>query len=129
MPIYRVVKQDCKYYVEEGLRKLRWKVNSNLQEKYGDRECAVVYSGYKSKIDTTESYWCHTYIKVVFSINDNNNFPEYIAEILNEVTKYVEESEAPNCTSFVFEEVKVVPYGTTSVVEIYGRYSNEVDWV
>lgn len=129
MPVYKPVKKDVKYYVEEGLRKLGWKVNSNIQEKYAEKECAVIYSDFENNIDTNMSYWDRVWIKIIFDANDNATIPDYVTSILHDITGYVEKSAANNCTSFVFGKVQVFPLGMTNRVEMTARYAFEVDWV
>lgn len=129
MPIYKVSKKDCKYYVEEGMRKIGWKVNSNLQEKYAEKECAVIYNSFDNNLDTNMSYWDYAWIKIIFDLNDNAQLPDYITEILHEITSYVEKSGAPNCVSFVFGNVQTFAFGTSTRVEMNARYAFEVDWV
>lgn len=130
MPQYKARRKDCKYYVEQGLRSIGYKVNSTYQESLGNKECYVVYTGFGNELVTQQSYWNEAFIKIVLNIDDNNDTPTVIREILQVVTKYVEDSKAPECTSFKFlPNIDVNPYGTTSNVEIPASFRMESDWI
>ena len=129
MPVYRKRNKDCKYYVEASLTTMGWKVNSTIQEKLGENECTVIYSQFDNNIDTTESYYDAVWIKIIFDINDNNQIPSVISTIVSNVTKDVESSGAPYCTSFYFGKAQVYPGGTTNRVELNAKYMFELDWV
>lgn len=128
MPIYKERKKDCKYYIEKSLRDMGFTVNDNIQSEMSEGECAVVYTQFDNNIDTQESYWDTVWCKIVFCIHDNNEIPYKIVKILRKVTNDVEDSQAPNCSSFYFGETDVIPLGTTNRVEMNCRYSFEVDW-
>lgn len=129
MPIYKERRKDCKYYVEKSLQSLGYKTNSTLQEKYADKECAVIYTGFNNQLETQCSYWDKAFIKVIFEISDNNEIPFLIDTIMKKVTHDVEISEAPNCTSFYFNKTDVYPLGQSNRVEMSANYAQESDWV
>jgi hypothetical protein len=129
MPIYRPRRKDVKYYVEEGMRNLGYKAHSNYVEKLGEAECSVVFADFDNNIDTQESYWDYVWLKIIFSVLDNNEVPYKIVEILRYVTKFVEDSGAPNCTSFEFGNIHCPQGGTATEVEMRCCYKFEADWV
>lgn len=123
-------RKDCKYYVERGLEKLGYSVNDRLQEKLAQNECTVTYTGCREAIDTTESYYGPFEMCITFQVDDNNEIPYMIMEIMPSITKYVEDSGAPWCTSFRFSKTEVRQLGgTTSIVNMYCIYDMELDWV
>jgi len=129
-PIRKAIrKKDCKYYVERGLEKLGYRVNSFTQEQLPKNECVVLYTDFKFNVDTTESYYGDIYITINFNVDDNLELPYAIIEIIANVTQYLEESGAPWCTSFRFLKPRITNSGNTSYVELPAVYSMEVDWV
>ena len=122
-------RKDCKYYVEEGMRKLGYKVSSNITNNLDNKECYVIYSRIGMGLDSQESYRTYAYIKIVINILDNNDIPNEIDKIHNAITKYVEESGAPQCVSFYFGDVNIDTLGTTSNVTLDAQYNYEVDWI
>lgn len=130
MPKYKVRRKDCKYYAEEAMRKLGWKVNSQIQEKYADKECAIVYTGIHTQLETQMSYRPTVYFKIVFHVDDNNDIFEVNDSIIGYITKYIEDSGADYCTSFYFESTEFIPTpGRSTLVELIGRFYYEKDWV
>lgn len=129
MPVYRERTKDCKYYVERSLARMGWKVNNTVQEKMSENECTVIYASFDNNLETTESYYNAAWIKVIFDVNDNNQIPTIINNIVRTVTHDVEVSEAPYCTSFYFGKAQVYPGGTTNRIELNAKYMMEVDWV
>ena len=128
MPIYKERIKDCKYYIERSMREMGFAVNDNYTNEMSEGECAVVYSQFDNEPDTQESYWNTAWCKVVFCIHNNNDIPQKISSVLRKVTRDVEKSEAPACTSFYFTDTDVIPLGTTNRVEMNCRYSFEIDW-
>jgi hypothetical protein len=129
MAVYKARRKDVKYYVEEAMRKLNYTTNSNYTNELNENECSVVYNSFDNSVETQESYWDLVWLKIIFNVNDNNEVPYKISNILSFVTKYVEESEAPNCTSFMFGPVHAPPLGTTTQVEMSCCYKFENDWM
>jgi NAD-specific glutamate dehydrogenase len=119
--------KDCKFFVEEAMRKLGYTVASEVQEKLGAKDCYVVYERFGNQIETTQSYRSMAYIKIVISIQSNNDIPPEMDRIRKTVTKYVEESGAPNCTSFMFTDTDVDMFGY--LVELHAIYHYETDWM
>lgn len=128
MAVYKERRKDVKYYVEEGMRKLNFQTNSNYTPEMSENECTVLYGDYDSNVDTQESYWDHQWIQIIFNLNDNNEVPYTIVRIKRFITKYVEASGAPECTSFIFGSCHPVKLGTTTRVEMNCCYKFEVDW-
>ena len=116
MAPYREQNLDVKHYIEEGMRNLKYKVNSSYVEKMGENECTVVFTGFDNDIETQQSYWDRVWIKIIFSVKDNNVVPYKITEVLAYITKFVEDSGAPNCTSFMFGPVDCPQNGTQTEV-------------
>jgi hypothetical protein len=129
MAIYRPRRKDVKYYVEQAMRELNYTTNSNYTNELSENECTVVYSDFENNVDTQESYWDLIWLKVIFNVNDNNEVPYKIREILRFVTDYVEKSGAPNCTSFMFGTTHAPPLGTLTQVEMNCCYKCETDWI
>lgn len=129
MPVYKERRKDCKYYVEKALQEIGFKTNSNYNNEQGENEATVVYFDFTNNIDTQESYWDLVWLKIIFTVLDNNEVPYKIRKILRFVTKYVEESGAPNCTSFQFDNVHAPPLGTSTQVEMLCCYKFETDWI
>jgi hypothetical protein len=129
MPQYKERRKDCKYYVEQGLRSIGYKVNSTVQEKLGSKECYVIYTKFGNEVLTQQSYWSQVFIEVVMNVQDNNDIPFIIDEVLDKITKFVEESQAPQCTSFIFGDIDVNNLGTTSEVVFNAKYKYERDWI
>lgn len=129
MAVYKARRKDVKYYVEEAMKNLNFQTNSNFTNELNENECSVVYTDFDNNIETQESYWDIVWIKIIFNVNDNNAVPYKIREILTYVTKYVEDSQAPNCTSFMFGPVHALPLGTLSQVEMSCCYKLETDWI
>lgn len=128
MPIYKERRRDCKYYVEKSLQTLGYKTNSTLQEKYAEKECGVIYSSFTNQVETQMTYYNTIWIKIILEISDNNEIPTTINAIVKKVTKDVELSEAPYCSSFYFGNVDVFPLGSSNRVEFNARYSTEIQW-
>lgn len=130
MPTYKVRKKDCKYYTEEAMKKLGYKVNSQLQEKLSKRECCVIYSGIQTQLETQMSYRPTMHIKILFNIDDNNDMEDVCDEILEYVTNYVEQSDAPNKGTFYFIDTNFDPTsGRGFNVEMTAIFMKEKDWV
>jgi len=129
-PIRRVVrKQDCKYFVERGLERLGYKVNAYLQEKLEKNECSVIYTKVDYKVETTGSYYGDVYISIIYNCDNNNELPYSIIEIYDNITRYLEESGAPWCTSFRFLKPIFKNYADTTNIELQAVYSMEIAWV
>ena len=128
MAVYKQRRKDVKYYVEEAMRKLNFQTNSNYVNEMGENECTVIHSDYDSNIDTQESYWDTVWLKIMFNVADNGEVPYTISRVKKFVTNYVEESGAPNCTSFYFGPCPSTVLGTMTKIEMNCRYSFEVDW-
>ena len=128
--VRRVRRQrDVKMAVEEGLKQLGYTVYPQDTGYLQPMECVVRYTGYDHEIITTESYWDSVEIVILYNEDNNNEMPIHIVEILENVTKYVEDSGVPSCTSFKFTRVIPYPNGESTRVEIYATYDFEVDWI
>ncbi len=129
MPTYKTRTKDCKYYTEEAMHNLGWKVNDNIQEKYAKHECAVIYSGYNTTLLTNQSYVPTAYIKIIFEMDDNNEMVQTADEIIDYVTGYVKlDSHAPWSTTFIAESTDFIPNGKSYIGEITFSYYYERAW-
>jgi len=130
MPSYKERRKDCKFYVEEALKKLQWKTNDQLPESFAKKECAVIYTGVKTGLETQQSYRPVIYIKIIFDLDDNNDMLILNDELTAYITKYVEDSNCPYCGSFYFEDSDFIPTGGRSFrAELIARFEHEKDWV
>lgn len=128
MPDYYTRPKDVKYYVEEAMRNLNYVTHSNYTNNMGDNECTVLYSDYDNAIETQESYHDFIWLKIIFSIKDNNSVPYRIQDILNYVSKYIEDCGADYCTAFQFGHITIHQPGTLTEVEMSCNYHMENDW-
>ena len=122
-------RRDVKMAVEDAMNELGYDTNPQDTGSLGPRECVVRYSGFNHEIDTNESYWVGLEILILLNIDNNNEIPYQIVEILENVTDYVERSATPNCTSFKFTRVIPYPNGESTRIELYSTYDFEIDWV
>lgn len=128
--VRKVVRRlDCKYYVERSLEKLGYKVNDTLQEKYEPYECAVTYESCNFHVETTESYWGDVGLRITINIDENNDIPYRVVEILDTVTRDVERSKADWCTGFKFLTPILYEYGQTHRVDLPAVFCMEINWV
>jgi len=130
MPSYKERRKDCKFYVEEGMRKLGWKTNDAYQDVYAKKECCVIYSGIHTQLETQMSYHPTIDIKLIFDLEDNNDMFIVNDEILDYITKYVEDSNAMYCGTFFCRDTDFIPTGGRSYrVEMIFNYHHERDWI
>ena len=120
---------DCKVEVETSLRALGYDTNPVEQTQLHNKECVVRYSDVDTDIYTQEEYDFVIYIDIEINLDNNNEVPYVIMEIMKNVTHDVENTEVPWCTSFYFTKPTVIPNGTLTNVILHGRYEPIVDWV
>jgi hypothetical protein len=126
----RAVRQkDVKIAVEEGMNRLGYEVLSQNTNDLGPKECMVRYSDVIHELETNMSYWDGMELLILYNEADNNELPYNIVEILDNVTRYVEDSQYDNSTSFRFTRVELIWNGESTKVEIYGQFDFEIDWV
>jgi len=130
MPSYKERRKDCKYYTELAMKADGWKVNDQIQDKFAKRECCVIYSGIHTQLETQMSYRPTIDIKLIFDLEDNNDMFEVNDEILDHVTKYVEESHCLYCGTFFCRDTDFIPTGGRSYrVEMIFNFFHERDWI
>jgi hypothetical protein len=122
-------KKDCKYYVERGLESMGFKVNSFQQEKIEPNECVVTVENCNFAVETTSSYYGEIVLRIMLNVDDNNELPYIVVEIMENITRYVEESNAPWCTTFRFLQPEFTEFGETHRVDFICVYSQEITWV
>ena len=120
---------DCKTEVEASLRALGYDTNPVEQSQLHNKECVVRYSNVSSGIFTQEEYDFVVYIDIEINVDNNNEIPYVVMEIMKNVTHDVENSVVPWCTSFYFEDPVITPLGTSTNIVLRGRYEPIIDWV
>jgi hypothetical protein len=121
--------QDCKLEVEKSLSKLGYKNSPRLQEAMANKECVVTFTDVPIDIYTNESYAVDVELCIELNIDNNNEFPYTILEIIENVTRDVEASGAPWCTGFRFTKPTYSTLGETINVHLYAIYPMELDWI
>lgn len=128
--VVRIVRTvDCKMKVEESLRNLGYDTNPTDQTSLHNKECVVKYSNVKIDIYTQEEYEMDTFITVEFNIDNNNELPYVIYEMIKNVTYDVEQATVPWCTSFQFVDSDCRELGTTHNVLLTAKFMPIYDWV
>ena len=121
---------DCKTELEKYLKQLGSDTNPVDQTQLHNKECVVKYSDVDTAIYTQEEYDFNVYITIELVIDNNNEIPYVIMEIIKNITYNVEQSEAaPWCTSFYFTSSHVTPLNTSSFITLTAKYEPIVDWV
>lgn len=120
---------DCKLQIENSLKKLGFKVNPRIQEKLDNKECVITFSNMIIDILTNESYDTKIEMCITLNIDNNNEFPYIILEMLENITKDVEDSEVPWCTSFRFTNIDCFADGEMVNVKLYAQFYLECDWI
>jgi len=120
---------DCKMQVELSLAKLGYKVQPRIQESVVSKECIVTFSDVPIDIYTDESYDFRIEICIELNIDNNNEFPYVIMEIVRNVTRDVEDSETPWCTGFRFTKPVYSIGGEMINVRLFAEYPLELDWI
>lgn len=115
--------------VENAMKSLGWNAFPADTNNLGPKDCIVRWTNYTFDLLTQESYWGTPEICITFNIENNNELPYIIDEILVNVTDYVESSGAANCTSFKFTHSVVQPLGELTTVELYADIQYEKDWI
>jgi len=120
---------DCKTEVEKSLRALGYDTNPADQNSLHNKECVVLYDTIDTEVFTQEEYDHKVYITIDLCIDNNNEIPDTIIEIVKNVTDDVEESEVPWCTSFQFTNTSITKLGTTHLAHLIAYYEPIIDWV
>ena len=128
--VRRVVRHDdCKVVVENTLRSLGYDVNVDKTNVLNNKECIVYYSGIPIDIYTQESYDVNVEITIHLNLDNQNELPYVVGEILANVTEQVEVSEVPWCTGFHFISVTPNQLGSESTIDMVAKYEIELDWI
>lgn len=120
---------DCKVEVEKSLRKLGYDTNPVDQSSLHNKECVVTYEGVDLSVYTQEEYDAPVFINIEFNLDNNNELPYMIFELVKNVTYDVEQAQVPWCTSFQFTNAVTHNLGTTSNVVLTAKYEPILDWV
>ena len=121
---------DCKLQIENSLKKLGFKTNPRVQNSLDNKECVVTFSNMIIDILTNESYDTKIEMCIDFNIDNNNEVPYIVLEMLENITKDVENSEVPWCTSFRFTDINYNPgEGEMVSIKLYAQFYLECDWI
>jgi hypothetical protein len=120
---------DCKTEVEKSLRKLGYDTNPVDQTSLHNKECVVTYGDVDLSVYTQEEYDFNVYIEIEFNLDNNNELPYMIAEIVKNVTFDVEQAVVPWCTSFQFTNSSPHKLGQSTNVTLTAKYEPIYDWI
>lgn len=120
---------DCKTELEKHLKLLGYETNPTDQNSLHNKECVVKYNDVDTSVYTQEEYDFNIYITIELVIDNNNEIPYTIIEIIKNITYFVEQSEVPWCTSFYFTNSHVTPLNSSSLITLTAKYEPIVDWV
>lgn len=122
-------KLDVKMETENAMKKLGWNAYPSDTNALGPKDCIVKWTNYTWDLISQESYWGIPELCIKFNVENTNELPYIIAEILENVTHDVEESGADDCTAFKFTRSVIGELGEVTSVELYADIEYEVDWV
>lgn len=120
--------KDCKMEIESALRSLSYDTNPSDVNNLHDKECVVLYGDVDLSVYTQEEYDYKIYITIEFPIQNNNEIPYVIMDVVQNITDVVEQSEVPWCTSFQFTNCTVLKLGSTHLVTLTAYYEPIKDW-
>lgn len=120
---------DCKIKVEECLRELGYATNALNTNKVSNKQCVVTYSNVSLDILTQESYNFEVEIEINLTIDNSNEVPYTIFEIVENVTKFVEASNVRWCSGFCFKHCSTNFMGEGCDITLTAYYQLEVDWM
>jgi len=127
--VRRVVRRDdCKVIVENTLRELGYDVNADITNVLNAKECVVYYSGIPLDLESQMSYDVNVEITIHLNLDNQNELPYVVGEILANVTEAVEISEVPWCTGFRFTSVQPEMPGSLTTLDMIAVYEIELDW-
>lgn len=99
-----VTRKDVRFYLMKSLQNLGFKVNDKYQDAYAPGELAVVYTSVDFSQETTHEYLAHMIMNIIIDIDNSEELPYLVMKIIGTTQEYVENSGAPNCTSFKYSQ-------------------------
>jgi hypothetical protein len=115
--------------VEETLRKLGYDVNPEKTNTMNNKECTVRYTGIPIELECQESYSIKLEITIHLNIDNQNELPYVVADILCNTTQSVEVSDVPWCTNFHFINIPIQDLGTEMAIDMIAQYEVILDWI
>ena len=120
---------DCKMRTEAAIKKLGYVVNPTNVNQQSNKECVVTYSNISMEVLTQESYNFDVELSITLTVDNNNEVPYVIFELVEKITKEVEASETRHCTGFYFRNCHTNFLGDMCEITLVACYQFELDWL